>query len=146
LEKKKTQGKETGNMEVEKMAEKMTLEKCNDLRVALSQFTGTEHYFKHWTGKLLFTDGMQYLSNKAGAYWLLDIIASYQGKLKRLYDFQIWSLLRDNNGAGDGCVITMKIDTGEPDIIRQHIKFTDFPFDVFKCYVIDGIAMLPSEY
>ncbi len=42
----------------------------------LAQFTGTEQYYKH-LGGLVYTDGVKYLAEKAGSYWLLDIIASY---------------------------------------------------------------------
>lgn len=45
----------------------------------LSPFTGTEHWYKHWLGGLLYTDGVKYVADQAGAYWLIDAIASYQG-------------------------------------------------------------------
>lgn len=41
----------------------------------LSQFTGTEHFYRlnRWC---LITDGAMYLADEAGAYWLLDSAAS----------------------------------------------------------------------
>ena len=48
----------------------------------LAQFTGTEAYYRYVGGTLL-TDGTKYLANEAGAYWLMDLIASYQPILKK---------------------------------------------------------------
>ena len=42
----------------------------------LSQFIGTENYYRHWTGHGVYTDGVKYLAEKAGAYWLIDAILS----------------------------------------------------------------------
>lgn len=32
----------------------------------LSQFTGTTQYYRHWTKRLLYTDGVQYFAERAG--------------------------------------------------------------------------------
>jgi hypothetical protein len=49
----------------------------------LRQFTGTDHWYKHTLNrKVLFTDGVKYLADQAGAYWLLDeitLIQPYEG-------------------------------------------------------------------
>lgn len=38
-------------------------------------------------------DGVKYMADEAGAYWLLDIIASYQTDAKiRREPFQVWEL------------------------------------------------------
>jgi hypothetical protein len=44
----------------------------------LSQFSGTENWYRHWTGRILFTDGAKYVADAAGAHWLLDEIALAQ--------------------------------------------------------------------
>jgi len=109
----------------------------------LQGFIGTDDYYKHWTGKLVYTDGVKYVAEKGGAHWLIDAIASYQFKLSGI-PFQIWILRVDleNNTA----VLTMQEDSGEPELVRQEIKFTDFPLDEIKFYLVDGVLMLPSEY
>lgn len=104
----------------------------------LKQFTGTEHYYKHWLGRLVYTDGVAFLAENAKAYWLLDAIASYNRK----EEFQVWDLVVD----GGKAVLTMKEDTGQPLAVRQEIKYTDFPMDHVKLYLKDGVLMLPSEY
>jgi len=118
------------------------INKRNDLEKELRSFIGTEQYYKHQLG-VMYTDGVQFLAEKAGAYWLIDAIASYQTKrIVFEYPFQIWTLTVNNNQAA----LEMKGDSGFPVAIRQHIKFTDFPLDEIKLYLIDGILLLPSEY
>ena len=105
----------------------------------LKQFTGTEHYYRHWTKRIVFTDGVHYLAEKAGSYWLIDAIASY----KRKEPFQVWVLkVKEDKSA----VLTMQEDTGQPVKVRQVIPFTDFPLDEITLWLIDGILILPSEY
>ena len=103
----------------------------------LRQFTGTEQYYRHYLGGL-YTDGVQYMAGKAGAFWLLDVIFSYQRK----EPFQVWTLkVKDRVG-----VVTMREDTGQTVKVRQEIPFTDFPLAEIKLYLIDGVLLLPSEY
>lgn len=119
----------------------------------LNQFTGTENYYRHWTRRLVYTDGVHYLTEN-GAAWLVDAIASYQGTkplLKGgLRDMQFWKLEKTGNSA----VLTCVEDTGYAPAITQKIEFTDFPLDSIEVWVergsIDGetecmVAMLPSE-
>ena len=44
----------------------------------LAFFTGTTQYIRHWSRRLVFTDGIHFLAERAGAYWLIDLVASYQ--------------------------------------------------------------------
>ncbi len=39
----------------------------------LEQFYGTEKWYRHFTG-LVYTDGIKYLAENAGAYWLIDLV------------------------------------------------------------------------
>lgn len=110
--------------------------------LTLNQFTGTEKYYKHWTNRIIYTDGIQYLAEKAGAYWLVDTIASYQKDFSDA-GFQVWTL---SKYLDDSAVLTMKEDSGEPDIVRQEIGYTDFPLESIRLWVSNGVLMLPSEY
>jgi hypothetical protein len=63
----------------------------------LAQYTGTDEYHRiryPWLRKnFLLTDGTKYLADKAGAYWLIDIIASHQTNKKvAAEEFQTWKL------------------------------------------------------
>jgi len=105
---------------------------------SLSQFIGTEHYYKHWLGKV-YTDGVKYMAEEGQAYWLLDAIFSYM----RTESFQIWELKKTGTTSA---VLTMKEDTNEPILVKQDIPLTDFPLDFIALWLIDGVLILPSEY
>ena len=71
-----------------------------ELESNLPHFTGAEEYHRlryPWLRKdFLLTDGAKYLADKAGviggtAYWLIDIIASYQREQPvKDESFQVW--------------------------------------------------------
>ena len=107
----------------------------------LWQFTGTLHYYQHFTG-LRYTDGIRFLAEQAGAYWLIDLVASYQHKLRNI-PFQVWQLTVNNDHTA---LITMREDTGLPLRVRQEILYTDFPLHSFSWYCDNGIIMLKQEY
>lgn len=107
----------------------------------LRQFTGTERYYQNFTG-LRYTDGIHYLAEKAGAYWLIDLVGSYQPRLRHV-PFQVWQLtVHDDQSA----LVTMREDDGEPTKVRQEIAYTDFPLRTFSWYCIDNIMLLKNEY
>ena len=114
-----------------------TTKKICDIQAELRQFTGTENYYKHWLGNV-YTDGVKYLAEKCQAYWLLDAIFSYHRKEQ----FQVWTLKVKDNKA----VLEMREDTGEPIKVRQEIKYTDFPLEEIKLFLIDGVLLLTNEY
>lgn len=119
------------------------IKEINELKANLRQFCGTENYFRHSLSGLLFTDGIKYLADEAGAYWLIDAIVSYQtSRLKEKCPFQVWAL-KVNNSSG---VLTMREDLENLEEIRQEIEYTDFPLDYIKLYLIDNVLLLPSEY
>lgn len=114
----------------------------------LQQFTGTEQYHHHWMRQFVFTDGVKYLADSAGAHWLIDVIASHN----RTEPFQIWDLkvMPDKTA-----IVTMREDTDEPVKVRQEIPYTDFPLAEIKLFLMDGIMhqgkyypvlLLTSEY
>jgi len=112
---------------------------------------GTTKYIWHWTKALVFTDGVEQLREDADCHWLVDAIASYQGKKLKNIPFQVWKLkVCDDKSA----ILTMVEDSGEPNIITQKIPFTDFPLEDITLWVNDGcvgdsackVLMLPSEY
>lgn len=125
----------------------------------LEGFTGTSNYYPHWTGKVVFTDGVKYLADKAEAYWLIDAIASYQNDEKitgdnMLRDMQFWKLIVN----GSKGLLTCVQDKGYKPAITQNIEFTDFPLDEVEIWVERGgfptnnggwvdamVLMLPGE-
>ena len=112
----------------------------------LAHATGSMNYTRHFTG-LLMTDGVTQLRDDADAFWLVDAIASY----RRKEEFQVWELTVENSKA----VLTMKEDSGCPELVRQEIEYTNFPLKSIKFFnqlgSIDGenmemILMITSEY
>ena len=113
----------------------------DDLEAELAQFHGTTKYYKNFTG-LLYTDGVRYLAERAECYWLIDLVGSYQPKLRDI-PFQLWRIdVRDDKSA----LVTMIEDTGQPLKVRQEIPFTDFPLSEFEFFCIDNVMLLKSEY
>ena len=114
----------------------------------LKQFRGTTEYHKHlFPGKspILLTDGCKYIRDECKAYWLFDAILSYQcDKILQGINFQIWELNRLKLDLT--WQLTCREDTGKKPLIRQSIEYSDFPMDYVKIWVIDKIALLPSEY
>ena len=117
----------------------------------LAQATGSEERYK-WSPIFPFdlTDGANYLAIRGGAYWLMDIVGSYQFKTKfRREPFQVWKLKKVKNK--DDVMAEVVADDGNGHVLaRQKIPYTDF-FDKYegdeiKLYFDTGVIMLPSEY
>jgi len=116
------------------------------LEAELRQFTGTEHYYKYMFN-IVLTDGTKYLADRAGAYWLMDVVASWQTAKKVACErFQLWKLdVKEDKKA------TVVADDGNgKEIARQKIPYTDFPLRSQRLYLVnDGrypVLMLPGEY
>ncbi len=117
-----------------------------ELKQALAGFIGTEEYYLHrlpngMTMKL--TDGCQFVREHAGggAYWLFDLILSWQIKLSK-NPFQVWKLIKQGNGPW-----VIQCADGNDNFLAGHeILNSDFPLDQVTVWLIDGIVCLPSEY
>lgn len=116
------------------------MKSASEIKGILAQCIGTNQYWKgnfHW---FKYTDGVKLMWENCKAYWLLDLISSY----KRKEPFQIWTL--KVNPKNSTAVVTMKEDTNTPILVKQEIKYTDFPLDKMELWLIDGVLILPSEY
>ena len=100
---------------------------ANELRSLIAGFYGSDQCYK-WS--ILFprcrlSEGMKAVCQAAGAYWLADLIASYQPKCLKdpmLRDLQFWKLTVKDGKA----VVTCERDENDV-FITQKIKHTDFP-------------------
>jgi len=109
----------------------------------LTQFTGTTRYYPHWLG-LKYTDGVKFLADRAGAYWLVDLIALHQPNCLKdpmLQVIQFWKLKVENQSG----VLTCERDEGDV-YLSERISFTDFPLDNITLYLSSGVLYLPSEH
>ncbi|MDH5723809.1 MAG: hypothetical protein OEY94_10885 [Alphaproteobacteria bacterium] len=112
----------------------------------LRQFTGSEYWFRHPAfNKFCYTDGVQYVAEYGGAYWLIDKIFACQSCVKKLADesFLSWELIRSQDGEGARLVCT---DGNYNLLYSENILFTDFPLQSIKFYFINNTLLLPSEY
>ena len=115
----------------------------------LDQFTGTDQWYRHAINlSVTFTDGVSYFAETAGAFWLLDIIATELPKLAREHGIVfITATARD----GKADLVAVR-DDGEPPLWKRHIDFTDLPDGAWRLWFADGgpdgtlVIMLPSEY
>jgi hypothetical protein len=110
----------------------------------LAQFIGTERYWRISPSAVL-TDGSKYVADTAGAYWLMDAIASYLPQFTGKEDFIVAKLVRTGSAA------QLTLDEGNGRVLdQQHIEYTDFPMSSFQMYACWGgdswVIMLCSEY
>lgn len=109
---------------------------------------GGDTFYRHWTGRIRYSQAVHYLAEVAGCHWLVDLIASHQPSVLRKVakardrDFQVWTLLV----MGDKTASAICDNGNGLRYKRQYIPFTDFPLDTVKLYVADGVLMLPGEY
>jgi hypothetical protein len=110
----------------------------------LRQFTGTDQWYRHSLNrKVLYTDGVQFVAENCGAYWLIDEIAIAQQFEPRVKteEFQVWRLKVTNSTA------TLSCEDGNGNaVFSKHITFTDFPMDEIEMWVEGNVILLPSEH
>lgn len=110
----------------------------------LRQFTGTETWYRHpFKRSILYTDGVKYVADTAGAYWLIDEIVFAQAKQAvAAQPFQHWKLtVRPDSTA------TLACEDGNCNIVcTKELSFTDFPLAEIGFFFTDNVILLPSEY
>lgn len=110
----------------------------------LAQFTGTANWYRHPLARsVLYTDGVKFIAERAGAYWLIDEIALSQISEPALKgeEFQLWTLIVDGTAAMLRCD-----DGNDKRLLEKRIDYKDFPEQGIKLYFTDGVVMLPGEY
>lgn len=111
----------------------------------LSQFTGTERYYRVLP-TFVVTDGLMYLMEEAGCYWLAQLYGLNLVSVDASDNpFTVLKFKRE--GAGG----IVKIEDGNGVVLAcQGLDYTDFPFDQYSLYACwDGekwVGMLTSEY
>ena len=91
--------------------------------------------------KVLYTEGVQYLAEQAGAYWLIDKVATLQLEQKiKAEEFQVWKLRVADERATLACE-----DGNGNEVYREAIDFTDFPLAEIDLWFENNVIMLPSE-
>lgn len=108
----------------------------------LNQFTGTENWYRYpLLPRIHYTDGVKYVGEHGEAYWLIDKIATLQlEEPMRSSEFQVWTL----DVAKERAVLVCK--TGDKELHREEITFTDFPLAHIELWFLDNVICLPSEH
>jgi len=116
-----------------------------ELAQGLSQFIGTEHYYRHALGKIKYTDGVKFFAENAGAgaYWFLDIVGTEIVQLQQSEPFI--HIVLDSSELENRATITAD-DGNDNQLWSRRIEFTDCPPGVWEFYLIDGIMLLTREY
>ena len=114
----------------------------------LRNFYGTEDYHRTNHG-LLLTDGVKFLADTAGAYWLLDMVWSYLPVLRKSRDTFFVVRYAGTPGASGLFSITDDIPPNQT-YAAQTVEYTDFPLDEIVLYLSateeEFVLMLRSEY
>ena len=136
-----------------------------DLHALVTQFRNgcNERYFHNFNRRFIYTDGVRDLAQLAGAYWLLDILAT---EVAKVY-LQAWEEQRVAIGefiievhpSGSKPAATLKLTNGngdeDPPLWVRDIDFTDFPESRWQLYLgVDEYpeggycvtCILPTEY
>ncbi len=116
----------------------------NDLQTNLTQFMGTECYYRI-APKFLITDGVKYLADTAGAYWLIDAAVSHLVQLGTGDWFVLVRLVVNGSAA------LLTLEDGNGNLHRKlTIPYTDLTAHLQVLYACcDGqhwVLMLTAEY
>ncbi len=125
----------------------------DQIEANLPHFTGTESYtnlrYPWLKSRFLLTDGTKYLAETAGAFWLMDAIASHQASKKVATEpFQVWKLTVNEKQQA----ILVCTDGNEHILAQQEIPYTSFPLAEITLYAEQSdylggrVVMLTSEY
>jgi hypothetical protein len=123
----------------------------------LNQFTGDLTRYRHGLNRrVIYTPGVQFLAARAGAYWLIDVIASYLTPAfiveaaradERIAWMHFWRL---DVAEGGTALVTARADNGCEPFVSQQIPFTDFPLEFVSVWAAfdgeHGVLYLPSEH
>ena len=125
-----------------------------EFELALKQFgKNTKCHIHIFPGActLRISHGCLFVKLEADAGWLFDSIAYYQfHKLIHPLHFQIWKLYKETDKWILECLPDkewlLENKLSRTSILSTEIADKYFPVDDFEIWVIDRIAMLPSEY
>lgn len=115
------------------------MSKANDF---LRMHTGSEMYYRSLMG-YTYTEGVKDLADLFGAYWLIDLIVSYQlhPQINR-HDFQVWKLKRLH---GDSFNAVCE-EGNKKTLVKQFIEYSDFKYDEAEIWIEGKTLLLPSEH
>lgn len=113
------------------------------LRAELANYYGSEHSYPHSLVRdTSYTDGARAFFQKAGAYWLLDILATEPAIRRQGQEFAAVTLLVGS----DAKAVISVTDGNDNEVFRRDLTFTTCPPGTWKFFIQNRTIMLPSEY
>ena len=110
----------------------------------LDHFTGTAQYWRV-ARQFVITDGVKYLAESAGCFWLIDAAISHLLEIGT----SDWFVLVRTEVSGSSAVMIYEDGDGS-EYARQEIAYTDLPLSTLRLYAVwdseRWVIMLPSEY
>lgn len=104
---------------------------------------GSEQFYRHSLTRVVYSDGVNYVAETAGAYWLIDKIATLQMKAEvRAEEFQVWKL----RVTAESTAVLVCEDGNDIVVHSEEINYTDFPAPGVRLYFGQGAIILPEEY
>ena len=129
------------------MLHTQTIEQETTLKQSdLDNFYGSETFFYlPIFRKFVYTEGVKYIAEKGGAYWLLEKIFACQSCVAKLSSepFTTWTLTKNTVGEGARLVCT---DGNEKELYAENLIFTDFPLQSLTLWLTNNTLLLPAEY
>lgn len=114
------------------------------LLTELAHFRCSEQFFRHPMFRdYVYTEGVQYLAEQAGAYWLLDHIIAHQHEpAVRTTRMQVWKIRVQEDKSAE-----IHVEDGNDQVVySSRLEFTDFPLTSFTLWFMNSTLLLPSEY
>lgn len=114
----------------------------DDLRAGLAHFYGSNVVYRHALNRnVVYTEGVQYFAEQAGAYWFLDILATEPAILKQAREFASIELkVKDDKAT------ILVTDGDDHEVYRQEIGYTDCPEGDWHFFFVGATIMLRTEY
>jgi len=123
----------------------------------LSQFNGDIVRYRHGVNRrVIYTPGVKFLAEQGGAFWLIDVIASYltptviQKAVQAEPGIRWLHFWRLDVAPDQSALVTARADTARTPFVSQEIPFTDFPLEFVSVWAgFDGrlwTLYLPSEH
>lgn len=111
----------------------------------LARFARSEVFYGHpLNAGCVYSEGVQYLAEKASAYWRIDAILCRQPSDAVLLEtgFQVWTLtVNANRSAALVCT-----HGDENHVFSQQIAWTDFPLNSVTLWFANRTLYLPGEH
>jgi hypothetical protein len=117
----------------------------------LTQFTGTENYYKSQQKNLWYSDGARYLFQEASCYWLLDEIQYDILHRPKVMKEDFISVEVNVKEQSANIIVT---DGNKHTLYKKHIQYTDLPTGIWKLWIErttcgqdEGrLILVPSEH